>query len=592
MRSLIRSKLTLTVTALVIMITLSIPLAVLTIRLQAAHAAAAQTHTLQTPSTSKGNPICSKLGKSLQASQGAQMFCFGPQSNGSSSANTVLNNSSSASNNPSFGSNVDAANPQEDVTPSGVQIHGQSETSVATAGPYVVEAWNDGTGFFAPCGSPMNKEELTGFGFSNDGGKTFTDLGGLPNSNCATSLIEGDPSVEAYTVGGSTYFYISSIFIPFNVPENALSVTACKVNGSGATATLTCGQPIVAAISSDCVTIKGFTFCSFLDKEFLSIDPVRGRLYMSYTEFGVSSLANSSGIIELAVCDLSNPAIPTCHNGSDGSITPPGAPAAPYFVVAPGDVNGCENEGAYPAVDLATGAVYVAYEHNWATNFLDGPTCASIPTQNVMHFVPFSCLTLTPTSPCAGPAATQAVNITSLDAAFIPGYNRFPMNDFPRVAVSDPAGTVSMVWNDARQHGTGDIFLQSFNLGGLSLVQSSPVRINSRTDTGGWLFLPAVRNADGQGNLDVSFYSRSSANTALTNVSAAIGVDPRTTSTPTRNDTTVTTGPSDWNAVSSIIIPNFGDYTDNYFVGTMLYVAWSDGRLGFPQPFEDHLSVH
>src|SRR5207244_2007207 len=124
------------------------------------------------------------------------------------------------------------------------------------------------------------------------------------------------------------------------------------------------------------------------------------------------------------------------------------------------------------------------------------------------------------------------------------------------------------VWNDARQHGTGDIFLQSFNLGSLSLAQSSPVRINSRSDTGGWLFLPAVRNADGRGNLDVSFYSRSSANTALTNVKASLKVNPRATITPTGSDPAITTGSSDWNAVSSIIVPNFGDYTDNYFVGT------------------------
>ena len=508
------------------------------------------------------------------------MFCLGPQSTSSAQRHAV-------SSGPSFGSNVDAANPQEDVTPSGVQVHGQSETSVAAAGPYVVEAWNDGTGFFAPCGSPMNKEELTGFGFSNNGGKTFTDLGGLPNANCATSKTEGDPSVVAYTVGGSTYFYISSIFIPFTVPENALSVTACKVNGSGATATLACGQPIVAAISSDCQTFFGFTFCSFLDKDFLSLDPVRGRLYMSYTEFGPST--GFSGVVELAACDLSSPASPTCHNGSNGSITGAGAPAAPYFVVAPGDPNFCENEGAYPAVDPATGAVYVAYEHDWFTGLFN---CGSETTQDVMNYVPFSCLTLTATSPCAGPAATQAVNITSLEAAFIPGYNRFPMNDFPRVAVSDPAGTVSMVWNDARQHGTGDILLQSFNLGSLSAVQSQPVAVNSRNDTGGWHFLPAVRNADGKGNLAVSFYSRSSANTALTDVRASLKIDPRTTSTPTSNDTRITTGSSDWNGVSSIIIPNFGDYTDNYFVGTTLYVAWSDGRLGFPQPFEDHLSVH
>jgi hypothetical protein len=156
------------------------------------------------------------------------MFCFGRQSAANSPAPPA------ASRKP-FGSNADAANPKEDVSPSGVQAYGQSETSIASAGPYVVEAWNDATAFFSPCPSPMNKQEATGFGFSSDGGKTFTDLGGLPNSDCANSKLEGDPSVEAYTRGASTYFYISSIFIPFNVAENALSVTACKVNGSGLT---------------------------------------------------------------------------------------------------------------------------------------------------------------------------------------------------------------------------------------------------------------------------------------------------------------------------------------------------------------------
>ncbi len=536
----------------------------------------------------KSIPLCGKLGKGVQASSGAQMYCFGPQQNGPSNAAAALRSPSTGAVN--FGSNVDAATFSEDVTPSGVQIHGQSEVSVAAAGPYVVEAWNDGTGFFAPCGSPQNKEELTGFAFSTNGGASFTDLGGLPNANCATSLTEGDPSVEAYQVGGNTYFYISSIFIPFTVPENALSVTACKVSGSGSTATLACSQPIVAAISSDCQTIIGppdFTFCSFLDKEFLSIDPARGRLYMSYTEFGPTT--GFSGVIELAVCDLSNPANPNCHNGVDGSISGLGSPAAPYFVVAPSDPNFCENEGAYPAVDRGTGDVYVAYEHDWFTGLFN---CGGETTQDVMNFVPSSCLTLTSTSPCAGPAATQAVDITSLEAAFIPGYNRFPMNDFPRVAVSDAAGTVSMVWNDARQHGTGDIFLQSFNLGSLTPVQSSPVRVNSRNDTGGWHFLPAVRQSDSHGNLNVSFYSRSSANTALTNVFAALKLNPRSTIPPTKNDTQVTTGSSDWNGVSSVIVPNFGDYTDNYFLGTTLYVVWSDGRLGFPQPFEDRVSVH
>jgi hypothetical protein len=523
------------------------------------------------------NPLCGRLGKSLQASQGANEFCFGPQ------VSTGLQHAVTKS--ASFGSNVNAANPSEDIVPSGVRAYGQSETSIAASGQYVVEAWNDSTGFFSPACSPMNKDQGTGFGFSNNGGKSFTDLGGLPNSNCLTSKTEGDPSVEAFQVGGKTYFYISSIFIPFNVPENALSVTACVVNGSGSSAVLSCGNPIVAAISSDCVTFPGpppFTFCSFLDKEFLSIDAARGRLYMSYTEFGVSTLANSNGIIELAVCDLSTPATPVCHNGSDGSITGTGASAAPYFVVAPGDAT-CENEGAYPAVDRATGDVYVAYEHNWASALFSSP-CFSVPVKNVMNFIPSSCLTLTPTSACSGPAATNSSIITSMQSAFISGYNRFPMNDFPRVATSSKFGTVSMVWNDVGVHPAGDILLQSFSLGTLSNVQSTPVRLNA--DTGGWHFLPALRYSDTDGNLVVSWYQRNSATTTLTNVSAALALSPRTTLTPGRN-TKVTTGPSDWIGVSSDIVPNFGDYTDNYIIANSeaAYVAWSDGRLGVPQPF-------
>src|SRR5207244_4702403 len=117
-----------------------------------------------------------------------------------------------------------------------------------------------------------------------------------------------------------------------------------------------------------------------------------------------------------------------------------------------------------------------------------------------MPRLPPTSRTLTPTPHASdGPSQVQPTTIPSLEAAFIPGYNRFPMNDFPRVPVSSRSGTVSMVWNDARQHGTGDIFLQSFNLGSLTPIQSEPVCINSRSDTGGWLFLPAVRNADGSG---------------------------------------------------------------------------------------------
>jgi len=543
------------------------------------------------------NPFCGRLGKSIQASSGAQMFCFHQQPNGT----TNQTHTPASSQTTAFSSNADAANPAEDVTPSGVQAYGQSEVSVAAVGPYAVEAWNDATGFFAPCPSPMNKEELTGFGFSADGGNTFVDEGGVPNSNCQADVVFGDPSVEAWRSGGKDYFYITSLFDNLSFSGlSFLELTACQASGTGTSASLSCGQPIVAAVSAECQRFNGVPFCSFEDKEFLSIDPVRGRLYLSYTDFGLTpSSPIFQGEIDLTACDIGTPSggvgpaggtagNPVCETGAP--TMPHAVTHTPYFVVQPGQT--CENEGSYPAVDPATGDVYVAFEHNWASNFFGPGPCLSDPTTNNVVRVPASCLTLTPVSPCSGPSATTSVPIVSMDAAFVPGYNRFPANDFPRIAVSDPAGTVSIVWNDARSHPLGDIYLQSYSLGSLAAVQSSPVRVNA--NTGGLHFLPALRKPSPTGSLEVSWFERATANTSLTNVMAAIGVDPTSSSSPS-SSVLVTNVASDWNNVSSDIIPNFGDYTDNYVMptatGARLYVAWSDGRLGDPQPFEAHAGV-
>jgi hypothetical protein len=529
----------------------------------------------------KGTPFCKNLFNPtlnstgiIFASQGAQMYCFGSQLNSGGNRPLALASSSGAKI-----KNVDAANPAEDISPNGTQAYGQSETSIAAVDQYVVEAWNDATGFFAPCPSPNSKEELTGFGFSNNGGNSFTDLGGLPNINCASSLYEGDPSVEAWEFQGAHFFYISSLFATFSGLE--VAVTACQVVGSGISATLNCGQPTVVATSP-----TGSGGFSSLDKDFATIDPLRGRLYITYTDFGASDS------IALAACDLtSNPMQPVCSNGSgNGPI---------YLVVAPPDPNFCENEGAYPAVDVSTGDVYVAYEHNWPSVFAFG-ACATDPTKEVVTRIPNSCLTLPGPSSCTGPFTHTSELVTSLSGAFVPGYNRFPMNDFPRIAFSPTHGTVSIVWNDARFKPSGDILLQSWYGGNAfpAPVQFEPVVVDKAATAGqGWQFLPGMRNTDDEGNLYISWYGRARPASAITNVYEAVGVNPLTNVTP--SNIKITDIASDWNAVSSDITPNFGDYTDNYvgavgsfgppFTGEKDYAAWSDGRLGDPQPFEAHV---
>jgi hypothetical protein len=561
-------------------------------------------------------PFCNSLGQTKQASSGAQMFCHGPMSNGLSpmlnpklrqrlglpplrtfQVNHPLgsrfvriplrpNWTVGALTTPSVSSNVDAANPNEDISPSGFQAFGQSETSIAAQGHNVVEAWNDATGFFSPCGSPNYKDELTGFGYSGDNGATFQDQGGLPNDICSTWRFAGDPSVETYQgVDGNTYFYITSLFSP----QTSSSVTQVAMDACQAIV----GDPFLTCTTVPIVVATSEVSNSFVDKDFASIDQRRGRLYVSYTDFGAGT---GNGDIKLAMCTLEpNPLSPTCVQPQPD----PSVPEVPYVVVHKSET--CENEGAYPAVDKATGDVYVAYEHNWATNIFGCPDTTTVRVTRIQA----SCLTATSPSPCSGPFATATIPIASMDAAFIPGYNRFPMNDFPRIAVSDLYGTVTVVWNDARYRPSGDILLESYYLGagfptpvqGTFFGGPSPVRVTNNTSPT-FNLLPALRNPDQNGHLNISWYDRRNSDSddrAFTDVFAATGVNPKTTTTPA--NFRVTDVGSDWLAVSSDIVPNFGDYTDIYVnakvgtptnTGLRVYPAWSDGRLGDPQPFNAH----
>ena len=155
-----------------------------------------------------------------------------------------------------------------------------------------------------------------------------------------------------------------------------------------------------------------------------------------------------------------------------------------------------------------------------------------------------------------------------------------------------------MVWNDAGTNPLGNILLQSYALVSLAAVTPAPVKINNDSVVGTLHFLPAMRNVDSNGLLSISWFDRRlNPNTALTDVFAAVEISPLITSTPKFNQR-VTDASSNWLAASSDIIPNFGDYTDNYvFVapasatGATLFVAWSDGRLNDPQPFESHAGL-
>jgi hypothetical protein len=535
--------------------------------------------------------FCAKVASNqLQVSTGARSYCFGSQPNGKSAPAGA--GASSQAPTP-FTSNHNAANPLEDVAPYGTHAYGQSETSIAGYNQYGVEAWNDATGFFSPACSAMSKDELTGVGFTNNHGASWTDLGGLPNNSCSFSTWSGDPSVQPYQgpvpdapsgqqpSGTTTYFYIASLI---SSSGGCVGAPRCDApSAPGASPASACFGLCVgleqAHVSGGSLVFSGtpivlvdnpFGF-NIEDKEFAAIDQARHRLYISYTDFQAGS---GLGQIMLSVCDLTNPEVPDCQ--------------APYMIVSAAS-GGCdEQEGAYPAVDPKTGDVYVAYEDNWATNLFG---CFS-PVQEVLQYIPFACLTL-PSASC-GPANSKSWNIVSMDGAFIPGYNRFPMNDFPRIAFTNAGGgigaggKVAIVWNDATYHANGDILFKLFTAN--TLLTNPGVGVVNDDHSGALHFLPAI-STDGRGNFDVSWYDRRNGgqNSDKTDVYASLGVSASGVTFPANFK--VTTVASNWLATNSDIVPNFGDYTDN-FVGSndtapnphRVWVAWSDGRTGIPQP--------
>jgi hypothetical protein len=452
-------------------------------------------------------------------------------------------------------SNVDAASPNEDVA------SGQSETAIAAKGQYVVNAFNDLSGLLQDNTTPAGS--ATGVAFSSNYGQTFTDLVGLPNSDPNQRWF-GDPSVVAYKPAGTTYFYIGSIYNPIGSALTGgcdIALSVGTVTGS----TLALGDPVVVASN------PFFGTCALLDKPFEAIDPVNKRLIFTYTNFN-----SQFGEIDLAVCDISStPAAPVCLPGTAGST---------YQVVDPGDASESRT-GSYPAVNTATGDVYVAYEKNYATNILNGDPF----THELLAMVSASCLTGVP---CAAPTpVTLGSPVKSLDSVVIAGYSRGPGNDFPRIAVNPTTSKVVVVWNEGNNHPLGDIVKVDCNFALTSC--GSKLRVNSDTqdddlsNLNGSLasfalhFLPAV-SVDAQGYTNISWYDRRvGQGTTRTDVFAA-SIPP---SGSAEDNIRVTTISTDWLATSSGISPNFGDYTDNTSDGTHFYVTWSDGRIGVPQPF-------
>ena len=467
----------------------------------------------------------------------------------------------------SFGSNVDAASTVEDL------LAGQSETAIdASASGRVMVAWNDATGIAFPQGNRL-QASITGVGYSKDGGASYTDLIGLRNPN-PDQQWSGDPTVVS--IDGGAHFIAGSLFLP--------SLSACA-DGKPAhltvavevltpTATgVTMGKPVVTSRAGNaCALFQNAPppNIAFLDKDFLSWDQSSRTLAMSFTRFFISGNHTGQGEIDVARAHV--PANPTLLTSSafHTAVVWPEEPAA-------------ENEGAYVVV-APGGDTYVAWERNVDTNLFGDPHIyehlARVPAG---ANAPVKGGRSDPVVITKGQInATPVGGVRSLDATVIAGYNRGTGNDFPRIAWDRVNGRAIVAWNDGSLHPLGDIWLRSYSA---SLGNASAIaQVNDDSDFT-LHFLPAV-SVRSNGHICTSWYDRrrfgpDSAHTDyFGECRGSVGAN--------QADFRITTGPTDWTNTSSLIVPNFGDYTDNASVGTTTYYTWSDGRIGVPQPFTDH----
>ena len=154
--------------------------------------------------------------------------------------------------------NVRANNPTGD-DPSA----GQAESAIAAWGPYALVAWNDGQGF-------VSGPDIQGYGYSTDGGATFTD-GGAPPKPVGAAWTS-DPSVTVNDATGD--FYYCGLINP-NGSTNGIGVARLTFPGG----VLTWDTPHIAISRSNST--------NFIDKEWLVADAVTGNLYLTYTNFFV-----------------------------------------------------------------------------------------------------------------------------------------------------------------------------------------------------------------------------------------------------------------------------------------------------------------
>lgn len=401
----------------------------------------------------------------------------------------------------------------------------QSETTIGVHGSNVVVGFNDSQDalLFLTAGG-----DLTGYGYSSDGGKTFTDAGSLPNAASYINL--GDPWLGTDRSGN---FYYSNLMIDGTTGN--LEVGVAKSTDGGKTFS----APTVVSQNNDPFY--------FGDKDALAVGPdptvkTRDDVYVAWDDqFADSNFNFYTGL-------------PVAHS-TDGGATW----QVNYADQIPADVTGCsfaQYIGANPAV-ASDGTLYVAAEKI----SVEDPNCVGVaPTFSEWIFK----------STNGGQSFDSGHRIATVTETGDLNLGRGMVMrnlEFPSVAIT-PAGKVYVAWNDSSL-GNSNIRLAASGNGGASWA------LSWATDGSNDEVQPAL-SADSSG-LHLLYYQRNANNTldVLAGNSSNGGASFTTTRVTSVSFPGVFTNPQ----FDPIIAAGYmGDYIANVSDGTTRYYAWGDNR--------------
>jgi hypothetical protein len=302
----------------------------------------------------------------------------------------------------------------------------QSETTIAAHGNNVAVGYNDSqqTLLFLTAAA-----SITGFSFSTDGGRTFTDGGALPNAPGQVNV--GDPWMASDRDG--RFYYATLAFDQFI----NLGVSVARSGNGGRT----WSAPVELIDSASYGFYQG-------DKEAMTAgrDPTvasRDNLYVAWDDFFCDPTFTD--------CFTGLPVARSTDHGVTWQLTY--ADRAPLFG------EGCSFQqyiGAQPFVDSRNGTLYVAAERI----AVDDPDCQGAPevrsevifksTDGGQTFGPRVTIATT------APAARGADGIT--DVLFLDPGRAIRTIEFPVIA--RVGGTLYVAWNDGAQ-GPSHIHLAS-----------------------------------------------------------------------------------------------------------------------------------